>query len=66
MGKTSSGEKFLRFQNPTMEEPKTRKIVFLVSKKSLIWQKLNLRLHCYTLVVQVVGEKLAPLPVVRF
>jgi len=25
MGKISSGEKFLRFQNPAMEEPKTRK-----------------------------------------
>jgi hypothetical protein len=24
MGKISSGEKFLRFQNPAMEEPKTR------------------------------------------
>jgi len=44
MGKISSGEKFLRFQNPAMEEPKIRK-----KNGNSLSKKFNHRLHGYTL-----------------
>jgi len=45
MGKISSGEKFLRFRNPAMEEPKTRKKQKKLEITFLFLQKFHLRLH---------------------
>jgi len=56
MDKISSGEKFLRFQNPAMESQKQEnnektcfRVPMLFRSNRFTFEKIHFRLHCYTL-----------------